>query len=86
VGFFLAIGLSKSNPKTRHNTCTGIYLCASMSYWLFNGGHQVSTFSKVKFGCLALCAAVILVKVTLFPASVFAAFAALATLITIAAE
>ena len=46
----------------------------------------VSTFSKVKFGCVALCAAVILVKVALFPASVFAAFAALATLITIAAE
>ena len=46
----------------------------------------MSTFSKAKFGFLALCGAIILLKVALFPASIFAAFAALATLITIAAE
>jgi hypothetical protein len=57
-----------------------------MSYWLFNGGHQVSTFSKVRLGAVVLCAMVILLKVALFPASLFAALATMATLITIAAE
>ena len=46
----------------------------------------MSTFGKIKLTAVALCATIVLLKVALFPASVFAAFAALATLITIAAE
>ena len=46
----------------------------------------MSTFGKIKLSAVILCGAIILLKAALFPASVFAAFAALATLITIAAE
>ena len=57
-----------------------------MSYWLVLWRTQMSTFSKVKLGAVVLCAVVVLLKVALFPASLFAAFATMATLITIAAE